>query len=998
LAIETIQVLDKSGEKFSKTEAIKEISKTLNLLQDLAFFFVKCYLCTQSPYYKPMFVVYTSSAGSGKTYTLTKEYLKLALASYESENGFNPQYFRKILAITFTKDAAQEMKSRVLTKLLAFWQNQDKDLQNIIAQELGIDTETLRKRAKDAFEQIIYHYSDFSIGTIDSFTNKVISAFTQELNIPSSYELDLDTKALTHNAVDELIAKVGSQQADDVTNFLLEFVKNEVENGENWRNIHHKLAQFTGELYQERSRPIARKLAQKELKSYHQSIKALEKFVKSYENDLFQKAEKLLHLIQSKGIEETSLYQSGKGFYGLLKKIVEDKDFLVELNSFTLKTLDEDKWYSDRSKQKQLIDTYKEPMRELLSYICHKIEREREMYILLSAILEDLYKVALTGEIHNSLELFKIKNNLVYIAETNEKIAQIIQSEPIPFIYERIGEKYQHLLIDEFQDTSVLQWHNLLPLVENSLANGKFNMIVGDAKQSIYRWRGGEMEQIVNLACASLPEASHAHIKGLVEMAQIHFQDHADAKDLLSERYETIRINVQRKNLETNYRSDSKIIEFNNTFFSIIADWKQAEYPLIKKVYDDYFRQDVPRGKEPNGEVQIHLAEKNENHSYDEVTQIKILSIIQENLQQGFENKDIAILFRNKNNAIKVANLLKEQGFEVVSADSLVVSADEKVSFLVAMLKVLENSENVLAKSEALYLFFKAILKEIPTQEQNEQIHQIVYDNTASLDNFLQFFQAKGYLLDFNYLQSLSLYETCQEILRTFEILEKHQENLEYIFRFLDWVMDFEGQNQYNLGDLIEEWEQKKHEIAVDIPADSNAITITTIHKSKGLEYPVVIVPYCDWLAVPDHKRSAWIAKENLENIPEETKNLLPEYILMSLKKDHQLVLGASSQGEIEKEVVENLNLMYVAFTRAVHKLYVISRNGGFDNRVDKWVNFFVQNLQNAGNFQPDEVQENRIFRFGKFKPELRKLKETDKKPTFVLEKLLTSKLKRILK
>ncbi|MCS6796417.1 MAG: UvrD-helicase domain-containing protein [Raineya sp.] len=942
-----------------------------------------------------MFVVYTSSAGSGKTYTLTKEYLKLALASHESENGFNPQYFRKILAITFTKDAAQEMKSRVLSKLLAFSQNQELELQTALAQELRIDTETLRQRAKQAFEQIIYHYSDFSIGTIDSFTNKVISAFTQELNIPPSYELDLDTKALTHNAIDELIAKVGNEQADEVTKFLLEFVKNEVENGENWRNIHQKLAQYTGELYQERSRPIARRLAKKELKTYHQSIKKLEWFVREYENDLLRRVQNLIDFVENKGIQWESFYKGAKGLYSFLRKIVEDKDFRAKPSDTVLKILDEDKWYADKSKQKNLIDTHKDVIREQLHYICHKIEKERDRYLLIATILEDLYKVALTGEIHSSLESFKIKNNLVYIAETNEKIAQIIQSEPVPFIYERIGEKYQHLLIDEFQDTSVLQWHNLLPLVENSLANGKFNMIVGDAKQSIYRWRGGEMEQIVNLACAAQPDKSQEHIEGLKSMAQIHFQDQDEALNLLQERYETLRINVQRRNLETNYRSDSQIITFNNTFFEKVANFLAGNYGLVKKVYDEYFKQDVPRSKETNGEVQIHLLEKTENYSYDELTQIKILSIIEENLQQGFRLKDIAILFRNKNNAIKIANLLKEQGYEVISADSLVVSTDEKVSFLVAMLKVLENAENILAKSEALYLFFKAILKQIPTQEQNEQIHQIVYDKTASLDNFLLFFQEKGYRLDFNYLQSLSLYETCQEILRVFEILEKHQENLEYVFRFLDWVMDFESQNHYNLNDLIAEWELKKHEISVDVPAETNAITITTIHKSKGLEYPVVIVPYCDWQAVPDGRHSAWIEKSKLSNVPENLKENLPDYVLMSLKKEHQEILGTNSKEEVEKEVVENLNLMYVAFTRAVHKLYILSRKEGYTNRVDKWINLFVGNLEE---YRPDEVQQNQFYRFGKFRSELRKVKETDKKPTFVLEKLVTNKLKRNLK
>lgn len=953
-----------------------------------------------------MFAVYTSSAGSGKTYTLTKEYLKLILTEHESEGGFNPQYFRKVLAITFTRDAAREMKSRVLVKLLALAQQEDPSLEKTLTQELNLSASELRRRAQATFQQIIYHYSDFSIGTIDSFTNRITAAFTQELNLPPSYELNLNTQDLTEQAINELISKIGNKENEEITEFLLNFVKNEVAEGENWRNLYNKLVQFTGELYQERSRPIAHILAAKEVNQYQVTIQYFKEFIKSYENTLLNKTKALVAFIENNQIRWESFYNGKRGLYSFLKKIVQAQDFSTTPNQTVQEMLQSEKWYAQKSSQINLIEQHKDKLKAYLSEICQTIEKKQVAYRFFSLIIKDLYKAALTKEIHKSLEEYKVKNNVVYIAETNEKIAQIIQKEPVPFIYEKIGERYQHILIDEFQDTSILQWHNLLPLVENNLANGKFNMIVGDAKQSIYRWRGGEIEQIVCLASTA------ESIPTLVQMANMYFQQtHQQATKILEERYNSIFPYIKRYNLENNYRSELRIITFNNYFFKKIAEKLQSEYPLVQKVYDEYFQQKYPSHKQENGEVQIHLLKKDETYTYDQLTQNKIIEIIEENLLQGFLHKDIAILCRYRKDAIKIANLLKEKNYPVISTDSLVLSTSDVVNFIMAVLKVVENSENNLAKLEALYLFFKAILKQIPNPTQNQQIYSIIYNTKTSVDNFLYFFQEKGYYVDLGYLQSLTLYEMCQEIIRIFRLFQESTSQLDYLFRFLDWVMELESQNQYNLSDLINLWEKHKHDIAIDSPTSSNAITVTTIHKSKGLEYPVVIVPYCDWSYAWKDK-NVWISKETLQDFFSQ-KNLdfeelpinhFPEYVLVKLNRSIQELLSSSHSNrfknqvktEIEKEVIENLNLMYVAFTRAICKLYIVSNKEAKEGKVNKWLNLFVQNLQEI---QPDEIHNDCFFRFGKYNPIcLQNPPNNHPENIFSLEKITTCKLAKILK
>jgi len=953
-----------------------------------------------------MFTVYTSSAGSGKTYTLTKEYLKLALGTDVSENRFNPTYFRKILAITFTKDAAQEMKARVLSKLLAFINNQDTDLQTQIAQDLEIPLEELQNRAKATFEQIIYHYSDFAISTIDSFTNRLVSAFTQELNVPMNYELDMDTDTLTANAADGLIAQVGMEGKEQVTNFLLKFVIDEIDNGTYWKDIHRKLADFTKDLYKEESRPIAKKLGQTQLPQYENCIGDLKKFVDDLETRLIQKSEQFKQILQTKGLDFKDFYQGDRGLGGFINKIIAKKFDDKMPNNYVLEILEEGKWYSNAKKnpKSSILDDAIPELEPLLSEICTQWREGKETYFLIKETLNDFYKVALTGEIHQAVEEFKIQNNIVYISETNEKIAKIVQNEPVPFIYERLGERYNHLLIDEFQDTSVLQWHNLLPLAENNLAEGNLNLIVGDAKQAIYRWRGGEMEQIVHLAYANDATQGEASIAKLQEIASVHFQDQAEAAYLLADRYQTIQSNVIRKNLAINFRSNSEIVEFNNAFFRLITDKIAGDLPFVKQVYDEHFVQKLPNNTQKNGGVEVIFKSKEKNgKNYEEQTKDEVLRIIADAQAKGFALKDIAILFRKKSKAIQIATLLKEKGFSIISVDSLVISADEKVNFLVSMLKVIANPENNLAKSEALYLFYKTILKLIPTQEQNEAIRKAVYGKNASLNSFLELFDEKGYSIDYSYLQSLSLYEMTEELLRIFRILKEHPTRLEFIFKFLDWVIEFERQKKHHLDDFISEWNKKKHSIAVDIPADSDAITITTIHKSKGLEYPVVILPFADWGTKADYRNSIWVDSDDFDLPINQTHK--PSHLLVRMKSSKVKTIINHQQEENYKHILENLNLLYVALTRPVHLLYVIGKSpinhASYKDSVSNWLNLFIENLVVAEDDYASHLlfqEDGHIYRFGTFDNSLRKVHHKETKEAFLLSDLKTIKLKKKLK
>ncbi|MFN3316693.1 MAG: 3'-5' exonuclease, partial [Raineya sp.] len=363
--------------------------------------------------------------------------------------------------------------------------------------------------------------------------------------------------------------------------------------------------------------------------------------------------------------------------------------------------------------------------------------------------------------------------------------------------------------------------------------------------------------------------------------------------------------------------------------------------------------------------------------------------------------KDIALLFRNKNKAVQIATLLKEKGYPVVSVDSLVISSDQKVNFLIALLKVVANPENNLAKSEAVYLFYKTILQTTPNQEQNEAIRKAVYSKNASLNNFLHLFAEKGYAIDYNYIQSLSLYEMVNEFIRIFRILEQHPTRLEFVFRLLDWIIEFERQKQHNLNDFINEWNKKRSDVAVDIPAGSNAITITTIHKSKGLEYPVVIVPFADW-QIQNNKNNIWIDAKDLEIPLSEDRK--PPYLLTRMTTSANAVIAQQQNEEKSKNTLESLNLLYVAFTRAVNQLYIIAKEKSshptYNNSVSRWISLFFENLKE---YHPEYAQkmqqiDSNFFRFGFFDISKYQKHQKESKKPFVLKDMKTVQLRRKLK
>nr|NQU94195.1 UvrD-helicase domain-containing protein [Bacteroidota bacterium] len=439
------------------------------------------------------FTVYKSSAGSGKTFTLVKEYLKITLNQ--------PNKFRNILAITFTNKAANEMKERIITNLKDISsatpdQNSPaiKFLLPELVKETGLSPETITLRANKVLELILHNYADFSICTIDSFVHRIIRTFAHDLNLPINFEVELDTNILIEQTIDFLISEAGKNEK--LTKALIKFTETKAEDEKSW-HIEKDLKDFAETLMKEDGQIYLEKLRQLNLQDFFNIIKKVNEFIKSTEQTLVKQAQNATSIIKGTNLPNTAFYRGRNGIAKYFEYIADYRFDKLSPNSFVETTINENKWHGSKTDKddKIIIDGIKDNLIEIYNNIQDILAENYDEYNLFLMLKRKLYPMAVLSEIEKVLVKIKSENNIVHISEFNKRIADIVLNEPVPFIYERLGERYNHFLLDEFQDTSVLQWQNLLPLLDNSLAEGNFNMIVGDGKQAIYRWRSGEVEQ-----------------------------------------------------------------------------------------------------------------------------------------------------------------------------------------------------------------------------------------------------------------------------------------------------------------------------------------------------------------------------------------------------------------------------------------------------------------------------------------------------------------------
>ena len=605
------------------------------------------------------FKIYNASAGSGKTFTIAKSYIKILVQAKSNDQ------FKFILAITFTNKAVGEMKERIVNMLKLFSSEESLSLPHpmfkVICEELSIPPKQLHNKSKQILKHIIHNYGAFDISTIDGFTHRVIRTFAHDLKLPVNFEVELDQERLLNLAVDSLIAKAGVEKT--LTNVLIDFAIEKADDDKSW-DISYDFNKISRLLVNENNFSAIHSLKDKSLEDFKNLKELLVKQILTLENDIVKTSETILTLIEECGLQFDDFNRSSlpKHFENLKTKRFDIKfdttwqNDLVEGNTLYPKRVGENVASTIESIQSNLLEAYIKSKSSVFELRLNK------------GFYKNITPLSVLNAIQKELNALKNEQNKMLISEFNKIISEEIKDQPTPFIYERLGEKFKHYFIDEFQDTSKMQWGNLVPLLDNALsASSGSSMLVGDAKQAIYRWRGGEAEQFINL----------------YNKAENPFQVEADVLTL-----------------DTNYRSSKEIINFNNSFFKYLGDnyFSNGDYAaLFKHAKQNTFN-------EENGFVNLNFLNIQKEDDSNELYASQVLETIIQCQNNNYSLNDICVLVRKRKEGVAIANYLSENGIKITSSETLLLKNSAKVGFINTFLKLLIQPNNDSIKVDILLI------------------------------------------------------------------------------------------------------------------------------------------------------------------------------------------------------------------------------------------------------------------------------------------------------
>ncbi|WP_139150348.1 UvrD-helicase domain-containing protein [Flagellimonas zhangzhouensis] len=819
------------------------------------------------------FKIYSASAGSGKTYALAKTYIKLLL--------FNdsPNKFRQILAITFTNKAVDEMKTRVLENLFDFAQTQEerkhKSLFLELCDELQLSEEQLQQRAKLVLKRILHNYSFFEISTIDKFNHKIIKTFARDLHLSQNFEVELNIDLLLEEAVGRLLDRAGSDE--ELTEVLIAFSLEKIDDDKSW-NIAYDLVEIGKLLFQENHAEHVAGLSEKSISDFQEIQDKLTHQIKALEEKVVQIAEIALQEIQNQGFEFEDFPR--KTLPNHFQKMV-DGEFNPK-SLYTSKTLEPNLIEGKLLKAKDTRDVTDLAMNLLNAYLSLKQLIYNRSY--LKNIYGNIVPLTVLNEISKEIKNIEVERDIIPISSLNAILSKEIKDQPVPFIYERMGEKYRHYFIDEFQDTSKMQWDNLVPLIGNALEsederNERGSLfLVGDVKQAIYRWRGGRAEQFL---------------------------------DLINNKTHPFAIPPSIRSLDTNWRSFDEIVNFNNSFFTAVAPVLQNED------YRNLFLNDSHQktNNKPGGFVRISFLDKDDEEK-DDLYCDEVLKAIEEIISNQHNYSDICVLVRDNKKGVLVADFLAQQNIPIISSDALLLNKNEKVIFLISLLRIFENLQD----REAAYHILSYLGKE------SERKHNFISKHLGNIAQILKI----EYDFDLNQLKGKSVLQILERAIVQFEL---GKNSIAHISFLMDEVVDLEKRDGPSIYAFLKYWEVKKDSLSIAAPDGVNAVSIMTIHKAKGLEFPFVIFPFAN--AVLDDKRKkkkAWVPATKNE------ESLGLEYLLINNNKDmleYNPVAQHIYREEEQKTLLDSMNVLYVALTRPVKGLYVISETANEVNSAE---------------------------------------------------------------
>ncbi len=869
--------------------------------------------------------LFSASAGSGKTYTLTIEYIKMALCEVETKG-----YFRRILAVTFTIKAAEEMRQRILhflagmadypsflhtstseqEKILAVFEK----IQTELADEgIILDKDSLAGRAATTLQQILQDYGLFSVMTIDSFVQRLSASFVDELNLPSQYEVLLDSNGLIHDLINRLLDQVNSTGDQELSTLILSFANQEVAEGRNWNRMRDSLHGFLKISLEEKFLPIEPHLAHFQVNDFLRLENQLRTSLQNMLQEVITVADSFIQIIDGLGYPDAFYYYGATGPVGNIRTFIKKPEIADKSYSNFKKAIEGNSWTSAKATgaDKATIEQYAAELGVLGSQFIELQSLYWKRYRFLHWVLKDLKKLALLNLIQREMRAYQQENSAIPISEFSKRVYEVISQDPIPFIYEKLGDRYFHIFIDEFQDTSILQWKNFMPLVENATSVGKQSLLVGDAKQSIYKFRGGEVSLIASLATQD---------RSLVSS---HFAD----QSLDEQRFDYLLNQIGPKSLNDNYRSAIEVVEFNNKFYGSLVENESLLQlcPLIKPLYGQNLTQNPKVSpSQSNGKVDLLVYHKSkENFGFTEPENEfmfeQVVNLIRHNRSIGFRYQDLAILTRKNKHSRYLALRLKEEGIPVISSDSLLVHYSPVVGFILSYLALNEDPKETLHLYELIYQYAELMGQEVSSADL-AFVDQL--GGVSAFENSLLYFQTKGVEVP----AFSDLLHWVYDLVSTFDLLNVFS-GQEYLWKFLDVLNEYVLLKDKLVAGFLQHFNQNRNSYCISSSNQVDAVTISSIHKSKGLEYPVVILPFVNWTFQADSEKIWFELGDQVSEDLEMGEDLRLQHIYGRVNATEVLAFPDLVQQTLkEKEAIflDALNMLYVATTRPKQSLHLL--------------------------------------------------------------------------
>ncbi len=868
--------------------------------------------------------IYIASAGSGKTFTLVKEYLKILFR--QAQNG-NFHVYRNILAITFTNKATHEMKERIINELTAIATGQPSDQLDILKSEL-VEVKQFKSLADKILIKLLHDFSSFNVLTIDSFFQNIIRSFAKELNLPLNFEIILDKSDALEYAVDELIDQIGKDK--EISNWLRAFAFSKIDDDKSW-NFRNNILKLSNEIFNSSINLGVDTFEITELKSVKKKLdnelSTFEKTVNGFAQKALAELDKIDYPI--KGFIRNYLPK-------WLNKIVGKFDVKALTPNASLAAMmnGEKPYYSkafEKSNAADIQTLQASSFYQIIDDLYHYISDNSQRYVGNSEIYKNIYALGVIHTINKFIKAYRTKNNALFLSDTTELINQFITLDITPFLFEKLANKIQYVFIDEFQDTSNTQWNNFLPIIQNILSATERDLhvlMVGDAKQSIYRWRDGDFELLTHKAKLSL------------------------------EPFE-----VGESELQTNFRSLPTVVNFNNNFFNSLPSIASlSDNELLKQDVHLVYKSLIQRHykKSPDGKASVFVIQKDEEKSWKTAAIEKLFEDINQLKEIGYSLSDIAILVRKKKHGVEISRHLQNIGIEILSEETLLLQHNDAIKLLVAGLQYLNNKDIPLNYVNFTYQVSKH-------QNSNQFTKNEIFTdhiNRKILTAFLPDFNAAT-------TRKVQVYDAVELLIQQLNI--NCTDNL-FVNHFRQLIFDHLKNESGNIGDFLEWWELQKEKQSVRLKNGSNKINVLTIHKSKGLEFPVVLVPYCDWdFYERKHENFLWVNDKHLHE-----KMTFPIRIIKSIVESD---FSEVYLREMKLSWIDNINLLYVAFTRAKEVIHISTpfTKPGADPLPNTAAKFIIAALQNQ-DIEVNEIDDT-LYEIGSYK-DLPSKKEVEVTPS----------------